>query len=245
MQALKLNDSNLATHEQLGLQLIDLKQYGTARAHLEVVLKSDPKRWQIHNALGIAADMERNHERAIEHYITALELEPRSASILNNLGYSHYLAGNNSRAKQHFLAAVALEPTYRPAIVNLGLANARSGNYRRALELLTRTMSPPAAYNDTGFIAFKNGDLNEAQALLRQALELSPTYYETAARNLRLVEDQLRSNAGTVQIVKPEQRTLRTRTRSECIDNSMEEVRAGVRHILDVVADCESSTERN
>jgi Flp pilus assembly protein TadD len=38
-----------------------------------------------------------------------------------------------------------------------------------------------------GYIAFKNGDLEAAEALLDEAIILSPSHYETAQQNLRRV----------------------------------------------------------
>ena len=243
--ALTFNDANIDAHEQLGIQLIDLKEHTEARSHLERVLDLDPDRWRVHNALGVIADMEQDHDAAIGHYVAALELKPQSASILNNLGYSHYLTGNHRRARHHFLAAVSLDKTYRPAIINLGLANAREGNYHRALELLLGSMPAAAAHNDTGFIAYKNGDIREAEAMLRRALELSPTYYETAARNLKLVEDEIRRRNGSIQLISPNSGPSTAQPRAQCIEHAMESVRAGTRHILDVIDDCDQvSTDR-
>jgi Tfp pilus assembly protein PilF len=69
---------------------------------------------------------------------------------------------------------------------------ARRGWYEDAMRTLTRAMDKPKAYNEVGYIAYRNGDLIEAEQLLSEAIRLSPTYYQAAYRNLEVVRARIR-----------------------------------------------------
>jgi len=187
--AIKLDPDAAAAHESLGLALLALRETDQARPVLEKALELDPNLWQAHNALGVMADLASDPDAAIPHYEKALALYPRSAMLLNNLGYSHYLAGNDVRARHYFEAALDLGE-YQPATLNLGLLHARRGHYRRAVEILATVVDRPSALNDVGFVAISKGDYDAAEALLEEAIRLSPVHYEIAQRNLALARSE-------------------------------------------------------
>jgi tetratricopeptide (TPR) repeat protein len=193
-RALKLDPGHAGAHEQTGLLHLAMKQKEPAATHLQRAVELDPSRWRAHNALGVIADVEKNYQRSIYHYNEALKARPESALLLNNLGYSHYLAGNLTTAEQHFRMAIGIDPGYQPAHANLGLVQARRRNYADAVDVLGRVLDKAQAHNDVGFIAFNNGDLEEAAWLLTESIRLSPTYNETARQNLRQVREALEAS---------------------------------------------------
>jgi tetratricopeptide (TPR) repeat protein len=111
--------------------------------------------------------------------------------LKNNIGYSYYLAGNLQQAASWFTKAIQADANYRAAIKNLALLYARQGWYDRAVDTFAKAVDEPEAYNDAGYIAMRNGDLNKAIELLTKAIRLSPTYYELAYENLEQVNEQL------------------------------------------------------
>jgi Flp pilus assembly protein TadD len=82
---------------------------------------------------------------------------------------------------------LAQEPGHRATLANLGLLHARRGDYERAVEVMGSVMDNAKTHNDVAYIALQNGDLDVAEALLAEAIRLSPTYYETAQQNLKRV----------------------------------------------------------
>jgi Flp pilus assembly protein TadD len=178
---------NARAHEELGLFYIRNKQRDQGAEHLRQAIEIDPGQWRSHNALGLLADAAGDHAAAISHYATALAFVPDSALLLNNLGYSHYMAGELDEAERRYAEALAAQPEFRPALANLGLLHARRGHYSRAVEVMGAAMDPAKAYNDIGYIAFQNGDLEAAESLLSEAIILSPSHYETAQQNMRRV----------------------------------------------------------
>jgi Flp pilus assembly protein TadD len=179
--------------EGAGLEYMALRNDAAARDHLTRVVELDPRRWRSHNALGVLADRAEDHTAAIAHYEAALEVNPQSPMLLNNLGYSRYLSGDLDQAARDIYAATRLNQNYKPAWSNLAMVYAHRGWYADAVGILARSTDKATAYNDIGYIAYRRGDLVESEQLLNEAVRLSPTYYETAYRNLESVRIKLRS----------------------------------------------------
>jgi Flp pilus assembly protein TadD len=199
---LQYDPKNARAHEELGLFYIDNKERDKGAAELRQAVAIEPGLWRSHNALGVIADAAGDHAAAIEHYGNALAFSPNSALVLNNLGYSHYMAGDLDEAGRIYAQALAADPGYKPAMANVGLLHARRGEYQQATDIMSAAMDPAKAYNDVGYIAFKNGDLDEAEMLLDEAIVLSPSHYEQAQQNLRRVhraQDKRKKNQPGVQ----------------------------------------------
>jgi Flp pilus assembly protein TadD len=188
-QVLKRDPDHAGAHQELGLRYLAARQPEAARRELETAVALDPKRWRSHNGLGLLADIRKDHAAAVSHYRAALELNPHSAVLLNNVGYSYYLAGDLAGAANYFEAALQVDAGYHKAIANLGLLKARQGRYRDAIRILQRTMDGPQVFNDVGYVALLHGDLDSAEWLFTEALRLSPSYFQTAAQNRKLVRE--------------------------------------------------------
>ncbi len=180
--ALKIDPDNPAINERLGLLYL---QGGRSAAVplLEHALDEDPRRWQSHNGLGIAADRNKDFAAAISHYDAALALEPRATITVNNRGYSRYLAGDFAGAEDDFRRALQMSPL-TGTWTNLGRAQARQGNYADALESLLKEHDAPNAYNLLGEVAMESGDFIAARSYFSQAISASPRYFKAAQDNL-------------------------------------------------------------
>lgn len=233
--ALQIDPDYAPAHEEIGLLHLAMKQQEPARAHLNRAIELDPASWRAHNALGVLADVQKNYIGAIAHYNAALEANPSSAMLLNNLGYSHYLAGNLTEAEAHLRIAVGIDPDYQPAVANLGLSHARRGDYEEAVEILRRVVEKSQAYNDVGFIAYHNGDLEDAAWLLTEAIRVSPTYYEIARQNLRRVRQAMAEGTDqpatdTVRVPPPGEAV----SKAEAISSTQMEIRSVTAYELNV-----------
>ena len=201
-KVLQLDSDNAIAHEELGLLYIGARQVAPARKYLQRAIKLDDARWGAHNALGVLADTERNYEIAMEHYRAALTHNPESALLLTNLGYSHYLAGDFDRAEGLYRRAIGVDARYQRPVANLGLIYARRGDYDEAVVILRNVTERPQAYNDVGYLAYQNGDLDAAAWLLTEAIRISPSYYERAYENLEKVQREVKRRAPAVDEVE-------------------------------------------
>ena len=200
-KVLLLDAENAAAHEELGLLYIGARQVAPARKYLQRAIELDDARWGAHNALGVLADTDRNYEIAMAHYRAALTHNPESALLLTNLGYSHYLAGDLDEAENLYRMAIGIDARYPRPVANLGLIYARRGDYDEAVIILRKVTERPQAYNDVGYLAYQNGDLDAASWLLSEAIRISPSYYETAYENLEKVQREVQRRAPDVDEV--------------------------------------------
>jgi Flp pilus assembly protein TadD len=196
VMTLQYDPRHAQAHEELGLLYLENKKREKAAEHLRMAVEADSGLWRSHNVLGVLADTSGDYGAALAHYQAALAINPESARVLNNLGYSHYLAGNLDQAEQSYQQALILEPGKRVVRVNMGLLHARRGDYPRAVEVMGAAMDKARTHNDIGYVALQNGDMEAAERLFREAIRLSPSYYETAHQNLARV---MRARANEAQ----------------------------------------------
>jgi Flp pilus assembly protein TadD len=195
LKVIELDPLQAAAHEGAGLEHLALGDDASARERLSRALELDSQLWRAHNGLGILADRAGDPAAAIDHYTAAMAINPESPMLLNNIGYSRYLAGDLDQAARDFYAATQLRADYDAAWANLGMVYAQRRWYSEAVRVLSRTMDKAKAHNDVGYIAYRNGDLQESERLLREAVRLSPTYYQAAQQTLELVRAELRGES--------------------------------------------------
>jgi Flp pilus assembly protein TadD len=161
------------------------RDYDSAKQLLSRAWEINPNSAQILNALGIIQDMRKDHHQAQRNYILAISLDGNKPIYMNNLGYSYYLMGNHSRAEQMFLDTLKIDPGYKLAWRNLGLMYAKKARFKEALQAFSKIAKDYQACNDVGYVAMLSGHFDQAQYYFRQAISLSPVYYELAARNAK------------------------------------------------------------
>lgn len=183
---------NLQVLERYGLLLIKQKEMSEAGQVLQKVV-AKKQSWQAYNGLGIIADMKGKHKQALLYFDKAGTIAPENPEILNNIGYSLYLEGQLKKAQGYFLWAIKLDNGFKKAIYNYALTLARQRHYDEALSVFARVMEVEEANNNTGYLAMKNGDYDKAELYLRQALKLSPHYFQRAHLNLQELQN-LRSS---------------------------------------------------
>jgi Tfp pilus assembly protein PilF len=181
---------NAIAYQQVALMYLDKRMLEPATANFKRALDHDRSLWRSWNGLAVAADLSAAYDEARDHYNRALDLRPEVPMLWNNYGYSRYLAGDYHSAEQAFREAIQWDDRYQPAWINLSLLHARRGGYAEAVRTLSRFQPAAVAHNDVGYIALLNGDRSAARLLLQRAIDLSPSYYEAANRNLERLETE-------------------------------------------------------
>lgn len=170
-----------------GIALLRLGRIEDAIPALQQVASADPTRWRAWNALGQAFDQRGRFAEAKASYDQALWGAPRNAGVHNNLGFSLLSQGEHDAAVTAFLHALELDPSLDVARANLRLALAAQGEYAEALAGVDRP-ALPEALNNIGYVALMRGDYDRAEAYFLRALEVSPSFFEPAWRNLQYLE---------------------------------------------------------
>lgn len=188
IQARKFGPTHARTLQALGLIYMTEGKNEQAVVDLTMAVEKDPSLWRAHNALGVYADKKADYVVAQAHYNAALSINPEAAYILNNRGYSKFLAGDSHAAALDLYEA-ANDRSFSQAWGNLGLIYAKQGWYQDAIATYKQIMSEANAYNNTGYAALQNGDLEQAKRLLNEAIRRSPTYFPEAEQNLARLRD--------------------------------------------------------
>jgi Flp pilus assembly protein TadD len=174
--------------------------YGRARARflqdkvdlaeedLKTGLRFNDSVWQAHTLLGIVYDRQERHAAAEEEYQKAVAIQPKSAAIYNDLGVSRYLMGKFDEAAEAFLKAFSIEPTNPRICNNLGLTLFRLGRTEDAIEAFRRGSGEAVAYNNVGYLEMKEKKYDQARIALEKAIEVKPSYYSRAQKNLEKVK---------------------------------------------------------
>ncbi|WP_066014477.1 tetratricopeptide repeat protein [Endozoicomonas atrinae] len=194
---LAIDDEHVMALEAMGLLKLEQRDYIQANGYLQKALdlwkvqtasseKDQPiyTPWLAANGLGVIEDLNRKYPSAVAHYHRALEMAPNQPMLLNNLGYSSMMAGKLDHAEAHLRKALRIKSDYGLARRNLALVLTRRNQSEHAVRVLTPVMGEAAARNDVGYMMMLNDQPNMAEKLFRQAIELSPSYYDEAWKNL-------------------------------------------------------------
>jgi len=184
---LTIDAEHVNTLENLGLITLQRGRTEEAEDFFNQAIAGDAKRWSSENGLGIISDLRGEYTAAQQHYQNALRAYPNAKNVLNNIGYSKYLSGNLNGAKTYFRQVLAVDADNRTAWSNLALVQIRQREYKAAVHSLEKIMNPYEALNNTGYLAYLDGDAKNAEMLIREAIRQSPSYYEEAYSNLALI----------------------------------------------------------
>lgn len=130
----------------LGLQYLHQGQLQLSLEKLERALVHDPSYVDAHTVLAALYEQIGDSKKAEQHYRRAAQLRPKGGAELNNYGTFLCKLGRHAEAQQWFQRALQ-DPFYR---------------------------TPAIALANSGTCLLQAGRRDEAEAALRQALELQP-----------------------------------------------------------------------
>nr|WP_240956067.1 type IV pilus biogenesis/stability protein PilW [Wenzhouxiangella sp. XN79A] len=132
---------------RLGVGYLERGQIQLALEKLELAVRQDEQHVPAHLALGIVYERIGREERALEHLQRAVRLAPEDGAAHNSLAALLCRVGRYDEAERHF--GDALEDPFYP--------------------------TPEVVLANAGSCARRAGRLENAEAYLRQALEIDPT----------------------------------------------------------------------
>lgn len=175
---------------RLGIGLIRRRegQLMAARNSLETAVQADPTLWKGWLALGQMHQEAGRMALAEEAYASATGAGADVAVVHNDVGMWYLSRQEPEEAIDAFQRALKLDGTLDLARGNLRLAHAMNRDYASAL---AGASGPelPEVLNNVGYMALVNGDLDTAQKLLEQSVQISPYYNAPAVANLELLND--------------------------------------------------------
>ncbi len=183
----KTSDVRAKALQGFGITMMKQGELDTAHKALQEAVDEDASLWRAWNGLGLYYDSQSLWNEAGESYKRALGAKPELALIHNNLGYSLLMQGKFVDATSAFRKALRIRPDLEAPRVNLRLSLAWEGKYQEATAGVDRG-ELPTVLNDVGYIAILRGYYDNAVAFLLRSMESSPTFKETASKNLGYVK---------------------------------------------------------
>jgi Tfp pilus assembly protein PilF len=142
----------------------------------------------------LADHAEGRVDEATDGYRDVLERDPDNQFAHYNLGLIAQQEGRNGDAEQEYRAAIRTDPNFASALFNLAILRTEADPdeaeelYRQVLVLQPENAS---AHLNLGFLLIDQGEQDEGQAELDQAVELDPSL------GSRLPEEEPEEELGT------------------------------------------------
>lgn len=133
------------------------------------------------------ADSNKEWRKADSFYETAVGLTTKPGSVLNNWGYSKLTRGEPAEAERLFMRAVEGDPDLFTAKNNLALARGAQRIYELPLVPMNQ-IERAQLLHTIALSAVKQGDVNTARALFKDAVATHPQHFDAAARALATLE---------------------------------------------------------
>jgi len=180
----------------LGLALTQLKEYDKAIPFFEFVILTHHNLFyvfQCRMVLGLIYSMTQQFKLAEIEFRNLIKLGIESPQVYTSLGYVLYAQKKVGESVESLKKALKYKPNYAGALNNLGFIYAEEGiDLKNALELARQAHKTdpgnPIYLDSLGWAFFKNGNLVDAKAYLRKALDIAKSSKEIAA-HLKFVLD--------------------------------------------------------
>ena len=166
--------------------LIRANEWKRAEAELDKVPPTHEtfKRYRLE---AMVADSNKEWKRADSFYEIAVDLTTKPSGTLNNWGYSKLTRGDFPGAERLFAEAITYDSNLFTAKNNLVLARAAQRRYELPVIPMTQIERAELLYT-AALSAIKQGDIATGKALLQDAIDTHPQYFEAAVRSLEALE---------------------------------------------------------
>jgi len=166
-----------------GLELRDAGKLQAAAESFKKVIEIDPNWPWAHLDLGMIYARLNDFPAAIKAFTKTIELDPNFAEAHSNLGFVYFATGANDAAIKSLQEALRLKPDLDPARRMLVAVYERVGRKEDAEKLSKseRTPNDPRRYYMRGLDEVRLGNIEEALAALRKAVELDANFTEAHA----------------------------------------------------------------
>lgn len=175
-------DATLDDKVMLADALIRANLWDDAKAELAAIPPTH-ETFDRYRLEAMVADYDKNWTKADSFYEIAAGLTTTPAGVLNNWGYSKLSRGDYTGAEKLFTEALTYDPTKFTVKNNLVMARAAQRKYDLPVIHMTQEERAQLLYT-LALAAIKQGDVAVGKALLQDAIDTSPQYFEAAVRSL-------------------------------------------------------------
>lgn len=135
----------------------------------------------------MVADSKKDWKKADSFYEIAAGMTTKPAGVLNNWGFSKLSRADYAGAEKLFVQALTFDAGMFTAKNNLVMARGAQRKYDLPVVTMTQTEKAELLYT-LALTAIKKGDVSVGKALLQDAVDTHPQYFEAAVRSLAALE---------------------------------------------------------
>ena len=135
----------------------------------------------------MVADSKKDWKKADSFYEIASGMTTKPAGVLNNWGFSKLSRSDYAGAEKLFVQALTFDAGMFTAKNNLVMARGAQRKYDMPVVTMTQTEKAELLYT-LALTAIKKGDVAVGKALLQDAVDTHPQYFEAAVRSLAALE---------------------------------------------------------
>jgi Flp pilus assembly protein TadD len=166
--------------------LIRANEWAKAEAELNAIPPTY-ETFQRYRLEAMVADSKKNWAKADSFYEIAQGMTTKPAGVLNNWGFSKLTRGDFPGAERLFVESITYDSSSFTAKNNLVLARGAQRKYDLPVVPMTQTERAQLQYT-LALTAIKQGDVAVGKALLQQAIDTHPQYFEAAVNSLKALE---------------------------------------------------------
>ena len=175
--ALTLNPKFQQAIYNMGKVLAEQQKTEEAKIYFQKALKIDPMFAEAAHNLGSIFMMEKNYEQAEKYFYMAIHLNPNSESTYFNLGIIKANKGKLNDAIDFFQKAVSLKPDFQEAKNKQYIIQQFINNTKEEINRIKKSsIKSHLYYFQLGLLYMKIDNIDEAQRLFRQSLEIKPDF---------------------------------------------------------------------
>lgn len=186
-----LNSAEFRVAALTGIGHVKLASYDTNGAYemFSTATAEDETAWKAWLGLAQLKDLANDWAAADDAYAKALEHAGDRALVLNNQGVSMLARGDFKKAAVYFDMAAAIDPGSQRTQTNLDLTRAAlEGDMDLSRYEYLDAKSRAQKFNNWGYAAMLRGDLDRAELYFEQAIDVHPSFYAIAHKNLRTLQ---------------------------------------------------------
>lgn len=181
------NQEQAESHLNIGRAYLGSERYNEALKELFEAEKLSPRDPEVHYNMGTAYYFKGMRDKAVDEFQKAISYNSNYSEAHNFLGTVYLDQGQWDKAIESFKLALAniVYATPDKALFNMGKAYHGKGDYRTALgkyqeaqKTKPNTLPPVMIEQYMGMANFAQGNMEEAIAHFKNALEIAPSFTE-------------------------------------------------------------------
>jgi tetratricopeptide (TPR) repeat protein len=178
VRAVDLKPDLIKARYQLALLLLQMRQIGRAKEHLEILRQHDRNSFASRYLAAKIALVERLPDKALTELMAITEADPEKAFIYVDIGVVYFAAKNFRSAEEMFRKALEISPKLASARVGLAQLYVYTGNQEKAeAELIRATQEDPeneSLLHLLGLFYARVQKINEFEKIYLELLKKKP-----------------------------------------------------------------------